>query len=184
MAIVTQTFERPWVVLIRRSGFGQAQIMQGEETITYDDSFYDVDEGETVAEALKKIITRAPEPQEGTDLEGLRADRMGQIELWWDRIAGVDVGDGIKLPVGDAQVALNGVQLTLWQQRGDFGAPLRILDRDGLTVEIAGADVGTKLSLFYSGYALLGQHYDAVKKAIIEATTIPELLQIQMYPEV
>jgi hypothetical protein len=183
MAIVSEEFSGTWVVFLRRSGFGDAMVLPGGETITYDSSLYDVQSGDTVAQAFKQIIDRAPAPQDGSDFDGLKADRLGQIEAWWDNHPGIDVGNSIMLPVGDAQVALNGVQLTLWQQAGDFTAPLRVVDRNAITVEIAGADVGTALAVFYAGYKNVGDHYDVVKNAIMAATTIEQLLKISIYPE-
>lgn len=183
MAIVSQTFQKPWITLLRKSGFGDVGILPGAETITFDDSIYEVESGDTVAEALKQIIAQAPAPQEGSDFDGLQGDRLGQIEQWFDNHPGVDIGKGVKLPVGDAQVALNGVQLALWQIAGDVKAPLRVVDADGLTVEIEGERVATALALFHAGYKGVGDHYDVVKQAIMSATTVEQLIKVSIYPE-
>ena len=183
MAIVSERFDGAWVLFVRKSGFGDPMVLPGEEMITYDSSLYEVQGGDTVAQAFKQIIDRAPIPQEGSDFDGLQADRLGQVEQWFDDHPGVDIGKGVKLPVGDAQVALNGVQLALWQIAGDVKAPLLVVDADGLTVEIEGERVATALALFHAGYKGVGDHYDVVKQAIMSATTVEQLIKISIYPD-
>jgi hypothetical protein len=184
MAIVSLTVDKPFIVLMRRSGFGDPLVLPGQETITYDDGIYDVQEGDTVAGAFRQMVEQAAIPQVGSELEGLRADRYRQLEAWWDAHPGIEVQPGIILPIQEEGRTVNRAEMLGWLQAGNPAADLKLVDRNTYTVVLPGADVMASYLVFRDAFTVLSQHWDAVHQSITNAATIPELLTIQIYPQV
>jgi hypothetical protein len=187
MAIVTQTFAEPVIALMLKSGLGDPQVIEGDNTLTYDDSLYEVVSAETVASALKGLMQRAPDPPPVlSELELLRLQRLKQLNDWWDQHPGILIDPGIDdsgvyLPIQEEPRTVNRAEYIAWIANG-ADEELAVVSADDLTYVIQPGDVNRVFNSFLAGFSPLSSHWDSVITAIRNATTILELNSIQIYP--
>jgi hypothetical protein len=101
-----------------------------------------------------------------TGIEQQRASELAALGSWWDNHPGIEVAEGVRLPIDKASVALNGVSAMSAMQTSQDAA---LLDASDRTVSIPADQVPVSMVKFQAQYAVVSAEYDQ-RAATIQVT--------------
>jgi hypothetical protein len=115
---------------------------------------------------------------QSAQIETLRAEKIQQLHQWWDEHPGIEVVDGIVLPIQEIGRNTNTAALTLGLVTS--ADPIELVSIDDYTVSIAAADAPARLATFRAAYTPISRHWDNTHQALVAATTLAELQAIDL----
>lgn len=113
-----------------------------------------------------------------TPLEQVRAAKIAQLNQWWDSHPGIEVLEGIVLPIQEAGRNTNSSSLTLGLVTQS--ATISLVSVDDYTVTIAAVDAITALGVFRAAYDPISATWDTTHQALVAANTREELEAVEM----
>jgi hypothetical protein len=111
----------------------------------------------------------------------IQPERLAKVNLlnqWWDTHVGIEVADGIVLPIQEAGRNTNSSSLTLGLVTQS--PTISLVSVDDYTVTIASADAITALGVFRAAYDPISAAWDSTHQALMAATTLEELNAVEM----
>jgi hypothetical protein len=126
------------------------------------------------AENNRPVGVAMPDPP----LEQVRSEKVAQLHQWWDTHRGIEVADGIVLPIQEAGRNTNSSSLTLGLLTQS--QTISLVSVDDYTVTIDAADAITALGIFRAAYDPISATWDETHQALVAATTREELEAVEM----
>jgi hypothetical protein len=113
--------------------------------------------------------------------DAIQQERSAKVKLlhdWWDTHPGIEVADGIVLPIQEAGRNTNSSSLTLGllTQSGTIS----LVSVDDYTVTIPASEAIAALGIFRAAYDPISATWDSTHQALIAATTREELEAVEM----
>jgi hypothetical protein len=107
-----------------------------------------------------------------------RSARLKSLNQWWDTHSGIEVADGIILPIQEAGRNTNASSLTLGLVTQS--QTIDLVSVEDYTVTISASDAITALGVFRAAYGPISAMWDSTHRALIAATTLEELNAVEM----
>jgi hypothetical protein len=111
-------------------------------------------------------------------LEQMRSEKVAQLHQWWDTHLGIEVAEGIVLPIQEAGRNTNSSSLTLGLLTQS--PTISLVSVEDYTVTIDAADAITALGVFRAAYDPISATWDSTHQALVAATTREELEAVEM----
>jgi hypothetical protein len=112
------------------------------------------------------------------EVEDLRALKITQLNQWWDSHPGIEVADGVILPIQEdgRNTNASGLVLGLLMQT----PTIDLVSVQDYTVKIPAANAVASLTAFRTQYDAISKRWDDTHRALIAAATMEELNGVQM----
>jgi len=141
-------------------------------------------EGNVITPEQPGLTFKDPPPDETPEnLALIRAQMLDDLHRWWDRHAGIVVPTGlvdppqVKLPIERQYVSLNGVAAVVSLQN-NTDCVVDLGGHSDLSITIPAAAVPAAFAAFRSQYQVIAAAWDTTYRAIADASSVAELLQI------
>lgn len=112
------------------------------------------------------------------ELTELRTAKIAELHQWWDSHPGIEVAEGIVLPIQEAGRNTNSSSLTLGLLTQS--STISLVSVDDYTVTIPASQAITALGVFRAAYDPISQTWDSTHQALVAATTREELEAVEM----
>ena len=113
--------------------------------------------------------------------DAIQQERSAKVKLlhdWWDTHPGIEVSDGIVLPIQEGGRTTNASSLTLGLVTQS--PTIDLVSVEDYTVTILAADAIATLGVFRAAYGPISATWDATHRALMAATTLEELNAVEM----
>lgn len=120
-----------------------------------------------------------PEP----DIETVRAEKIAQLHQWWDSHPGIEVADGVVLPIQESGRNTNSGSFNLSFTLIGLGIQIeviRLVNVRDRTVTIPVSSALTAFNTFDAAYEPISQAWDDTMDALEVATTREQLNAVEM----
>jgi hypothetical protein len=135
------------------------------------------------------VITRWPDDNPPTIAEieaieladPIQPERDAKVKLlnqWWDTHLGIEVADGIVLPIQEGGRTTNASSLTLGLVTQS--PTIDLVSVEDYTVTISASEAIAALGVFRAAYGPISSIWDTTHRALIAATTLEELEAVEM----
>ena len=115
---------------------------------------------------------------EKNEIEELRALKIAQLHQWWNSHPGIEIADGVVLPIQEdgRNTNASGLVLGLLMQT----ATIDLVSVQDYTVKIPAADAVSSLAAFRTQYDEISKRWDDTHRALVAATTMEDLSGVEM----
>jgi hypothetical protein len=134
--------------------------------------------GETLGWAESTVTEQEAAAYESEQVEQIRAAKILALHQWWDSHPGIEVAEGIVLPIQEAGRNTNSSSLTLGLLTQS--QTISLVSVDDYTVTIPAADAITALGIFRAAYDPISATWDSTHQSLMAATTLEELNAVEM----
>ena len=107
-----------------------------------------------------------------------RAAKIAQLHQWWDSHPGIEVAEGVVLPIQEKGRNTNASSLSIALLTQ--AATVDLVSVDDYTVSIPTSDAIAALGVFRTAYNPISQTWDRTHQALVAATTLEELNAVVM----
>jgi hypothetical protein len=115
---------------------------------------------------------------EAGQVEQLRTAKIAQLHQWWDSHFGIEVADGIVLPIQEGGRTTNASSLTLGLVTQS--PTIDLVSVEDYTVTISASEAIAALGVFRAAYGPISATWDATHQALMAAATLEELNAVEM----
>lgn len=134
--------------------------------------------GATLGWTESTVTEQEAADYEAGQVEQIRDAKIAQLHQWWDSHPGIEVSEGVVLPIQEAGRNTNSSSLTLGLLTQS--ETISLVSVDDYTVSISAADAMTALGVFRAAYDPISATWDSTHQALVAATTREELEAVEM----
>lgn len=134
--------------------------------------------GQTLGWAESVVTQEEAAAYDAGILESERTRKIAQLTQWWNNHAGIEVDEGIVLPIQEDGRNTNSSSLTLGLVTQS--ATISLVSVDDYTVTIPTADAITALGVFRAAYDPISAMWDVTHRDLVAATTLSVLDAVEM----